>query len=313
MLTDQHLSIVAELGFHRDQIIGMGMQALVLDADDEIVKIYLHSSPLPDLPRLQAFYASLDASTVSYTVPSIIEIKTHASHTIVREAKISGRSLNADALNALDKAQVQKYITGYVDALFAVRRIKTAFLAEGELVTPIVVGTHFGDWHNLLREHIEDKWKTDFDFLPTDVTDWSIKSDLLQRLFSQPYTGEAALIHGDFFPGNLMVDDDLNVTALVDFGTMTTHGDALWDVITGWAFIDMYNEVENHDLKGMVMAHLTERLTSAELSLAYSYLMVFSLITSNLYAPNDRDGHYWWCAGNLNNEAMWDSIRQTEA
>ena len=58
-----------------------------------------------------------------------------------------------------------------------------------------------------------------------DVGQFAAKVQELAAVLDPPYRGDHRLIHGDFFPGNLLVDDTYAITALLDFGLLTMYGD----------------------------------------------------------------------------------------
>ena len=81
----------------------------------------------------------------------------------------------------------------------------------------------------------------------------------LHTLLDQPYRGDEPLIHGDFFPGNLLLNDEHEITALLDFGLLTMYGDYLFDLATSWVFFDMYDELKVQ-IRERYLAMLLERL-----------------------------------------------------
>ena len=60
----------------------------------------------------------------------------------------------------------------------------------------------------------------------------------------------------------MLCDDRMQVTGVIDFGELTVHGDYLFDIATGWIFIDMYDEVVNYPLKKLVWERIASRLTN---------------------------------------------------
>lgn len=51
------------------------------------------------------------------------------------------------------------------------------------------------------------------------------------------WTGEPVWFHGDFAPGNLLVDDGGRLSAVIDFGTCGV-GDPACDLVVAWTFLD---------------------------------------------------------------------------
>lgn len=140
--------------------------------------------------------------------------------------------------------------------------------------------------------------------LPRDVTDFGQKLARVQASLARPYTGPVRVIHGDFFPGNLLVDDGGQVAGLLDFGLFTMAGDPLFDLATAWVFFDMYDE-RRADLRGQLLDAILQQYGAEVRGSLYRYVLIYSLLSANVYAPDCTDGHYRWCVDNLNNPVYW--------
>jgi aminoglycoside phosphotransferase (APT) family kinase protein len=143
--------------------------------------------------------------------------------------------------------------------------------------------------------------------LARDVPRFADKVQRLNTLLDQPYRGNYRLIHGDFFPGNLLIDDDDQITALLDFGLMTMYGDALFDIATGWVFFDMYDELKA-GVRDRYLALLLERLGEDVRGKLYRYVLIYSILSANTYSLDCTDGHYRWCVANLSNSHYWQAL-----
>ena len=129
----------------------------------------------------------------------------------------------------------------------------------------------------------------------------------LQEILAQPYRGTVALIHGDFYPGNLLVDDTHHITALLDFGLFTMLGDPLFDLATAWVFFDMYDELKKQ-LRQRILPIILERLGEGVRGRLYRYVLIYSILSANTYSPTCADGHYQWCVDNLCNAEYWQAV-----
>ncbi len=129
----------------------------------------------------------------------------------------------------------------------------------------------------------------------------------LRAILAQPYHGEYRLIHGDFFPGNLLIDHDHQITALLDFGGLTMFGDYLFDIAAGWVFFDMYDELKAN-VRERYLALILATLGEQVRGILYRYVLIYSLLSANMYAPDCTDGHYRWCVANLNTNEYWQAI-----
>ena len=133
------------------------------------------------------------------------------------------------------------------------------------------------------------------------------KVDKLTQLLSPTYTGELGIIHGDFFPGNLIVHNDGTVLGVIDFGMMTMYGDPLFDVATGWVLFDMYDELRVN-IKERLLTIIIDELGEEIRPSLYIYVLLYNIYTCNYYAKDCSDGHYAWCVRNLNDAALWKGL-----
>jgi thiamine kinase-like enzyme len=164
-----------------------------------------------------------------------------------------------------------------------------------------------GDWHQFLSRYLTDKLAQVRVYLDRDVPQFARKLEHLYTILDQPYQGDYQLIHGDFFPGNLLVDDEHQITALLDFGLFTMYGETLFDLATGWVFFDMYDELEVNAHE-RYLAMLLDRLGEDVRGKLYRYVLLYSILSANTYSPDCSDGHYRWCVDHLSNQHYWDAV-----
>jgi serine/threonine protein kinase len=164
-----------------------------------------------------------------------------------------------------------------------------------------------GDWHQFLNRYITRKLAQLIPYLSRDVPNFAARLHQLQAILGQPYRGAYGLIHGDFFPGNLLVDGAYQIAALLDFGLFTMFGDPLFDLATSWVFFDMYDDLKIQ-ARERYLGLLLERLGEGVRGRLYRYVLIYSILSANTYSPNCADGHYQWCAANLSNPHYWKTI-----
>ena len=163
------------------------------------------------------------------------------------------------------------------------------------------------DWHQFLTRYLTQKLEQVTNYLSKDVTNLALKVQRLYTILTQPYSGNYHLIHGDFFPGNILVDKMQCVTALLDFGLLTMYGDFLFDIATGWVFFDMYDELKAN-LRERYLSIVLETLGKHVRGKLYRYVLFYSVISANTYSSICADGHYQWCVANLNHQEYWNKI-----
>ncbi|MEX0896354.1 MAG: aminoglycoside phosphotransferase family protein [Patescibacteria group bacterium] len=292
-------------------LLTKGMQSVVFDVTDgTLAKLYKKTKHTPDFKLLQNFYSTLDTSRVQFEVPHIIAIHESKTHILVIEAKLPGRSLERSSLQALSERELKAFIPNYVDTLFSIRLVHSSLIQEAELLieSDQFFVTKSASWKELIQKSIVAKDQAIGNVFNQDVIEYSSKLEMLRSYFTAQEYDKPQLIHGDYFPGNMLVDEKYQITSMLDFGTLTTKGDYLFDIATGWQFADMYREVSVLNLNALIFAHIQERLQSDELSRVHAYLLFYSLISANMYSASRDDGHYVWCVENWNNTEHWSKL-----
>jgi hypothetical protein len=290
--------------------LGGGMEAEVYACDaDTVLKIYRDAGGHPNLTLLRWFYAELAEQTLPFAVPSILKIDHVEGRLVSIERRLHGR-LMADVLSARpDATQVTRLMHTYLDAVVALSRVRPPGGFERfKLFDPLHLSDRkAGDWNHYLARYVIHQAASEAQYLAHDVRHFERKMARLVASLSAPYSGRHQLIHGDFSPGNLLLDERQNVAAVFDFGMMTMFGDPLYEHATGWVFFDMYDAL-GVGARDLYLGLLLERLGAESTPALYRYLLVYSVIGANAYSPECTDDHYLWCVENLNNADYWTEL-----
>lgn len=67
----------------------------------------------------------------------------------------------------------------------------------------------------------------------------ALRAEALALLDKVPEPGAKFLVHGDYFPGNVLLDESLAVSGLVDFSEWTVIGDPALDIAGAALFLEM--------------------------------------------------------------------------
>jgi Ser/Thr protein kinase RdoA (MazF antagonist) len=283
-----------------------GMEAEVYAyGPDTVLKLYAGTASLVDLRMLQGFYDSLERRLVPYALPRIHAVFEEAPFVVTVEQRLTGTPLAA-LLPGCTPRRLDTFMQRYLDAALALAQVPAPPEFERyKLFDPEGLSARSsGDWHQFLARYLDHKLAQVAPSLRRDVPQFDEKLQVLRAPLDQPYRGDVRLIHGDFFPGNLLVNTDHEITALVDFGLLTMYGDPLFDLATGWVFFDMYDELKAR-VRERYLAMLIERLGDAVRGKLYRYVLLYSVLSANTYSPTCSDGHYQWCVANLCNEQFW--------
>lgn len=300
--------LLSTYNIKESDLLGAGMEAEVYRyGPDKVLKVYHDRSEVDNIKLLQNFYAQMQSGGSDLSLPYIYEVIEENGALVTIEAFFQGE--NAERIfPSLDEAEQNLLFHTYLQACLALKTINKPDMLKGNILfTNLVSHTSHTCWHEVLLDMIMTKQKELEFYLQKDVIQYHEKIQQIQAVLSEAYTGDYALIHGDYHPGNIMIKGNLSVTGLLDFGMLTMYGDNLFDLAIGWVCFDMYNGQKskvNERYLDVVLAELGEDVRSK----LYRYVLIYSFITANFYAENCDDGHYKWCVANLNNRHYWEKL-----
>lgn len=286
-----------------------GMEAEVYQyGADGVLKLYTSTTALTSLRQLQYFYATIGHSSISYALPSILHIADEGLYTVTIEKRLAGQPL-AEFIKTIQPDQLEPIFTSYVHAVLELATISmpvttTAYkLFDRHQLSECANG----DWHVFLRRWLTHQLHTLSPAFERDVESFRSKLNTMLAILDQPYQSSYKLIHGDIFPGNLLVTPDGKPAALLDFGLFTMYGDPLFDAATAWVFFDMYDQLQA-DIRRRLLPFFLDVLGTEVIGRLYRYVLLYSLLSANTYATDCSDGHYGWCVANLNANTYWEHI-----
>jgi len=105
-----------------------------------------------------------------------------------------------------------------------------------------------------------------------------------------------SLVHGDFYPSNVMVTDDLDVSGVLDFSPMTIVGDSRVDVAGSLMWLEVVagaGPADTDTLRQLIVQRYGQQIKP---------MLDFYRIVYSLYFAGARDADpklYRWCVKNL--------------
>jgi hypothetical protein len=149
-------ALLRKYGVSPDDLTGQGVEAEVYAfGTDAVLKLYPGTNSQAHLTALRDFYATLDASVLSYAVPSIQKIDAEGEFCLSIERRLPGAPMSA-LLPLLSKEEMDNLMRVYLAAALDLGRLQIPtdferyklFDAEG------ISRRSDADWHQFLSRYL---------------------------------------------------------------------------------------------------------------------------------------------------------------
>ena len=292
------LAYFARLGHSDVEPLAAGMEGAIYRLGAGTVAKVWGRRGEQELVGLQKFYADVARAGLPFATPVILRVDTVDGVAVTFEQELRGEPLQK-RLSIEDRQLDRASIGCLVEVLRALANISGTdnmrqlpvldedqpFWADAnDFPTALIalLDRRVARFGQLLRAHV-----VDFDRL---------YARLRQKLAALDRVRTTA-IHGDLFGQNILVDEAVRPTAVLDFGFLATAGDPRFDAAISAAIMNMYGPQAE-----AITATLTARL-AAELAYPVEVLLIYqaayAVATSNSFTIDGSDGHFRWCVAQL--------------
>jgi aminoglycoside phosphotransferase (APT) family kinase protein len=255
--------ILRQFGLGAEDLIGEGGESRVYAIDDgHILRIPREGADNgSDREKMRAFLRWLDGQ-LPFAVPEIIDIGADEAYTV--ERRIAGRSL-ATFLKTANNDARDRALRNYVAAIDAFRGIRLDTHPYGHLLAARPIAAN--DWRSFAWESLVRFRSANRVAIAREIGDpyrlFDKAVDLMQALPDHP---GKVLVHGDYFPGNVLIDDHLEVTGVIDFGAFTVCGDPQLDLAVAYQTLELIDECTADDarfVRDLIIERHGEEMTPA--------------------------------------------------
>lgn len=278
-----------------EDMLGRGSESTVYAMDAEhVLRIYRDLISWDYVEERRVFYEALGKVALPFAVPHIFTVGSWVGHLYTVERRIAGQDFGK-VLPTLTGEARTRALTNFLEAVIALGDVRMDDQPYGELLVEPRLRRE--GWRDYLRARMATTLAHSREDLVQDVPGLD---EVLAAIEAQVAMLDDAppkcLVHGDYFPGNVFVGEDLTVTGVGDFSYATVVGDARLDVAGAvWLLGAMaYARVED---SAFLREQAAARLGEAVMPVIDFYKLYYSVYFSGCKA--DDPTTYGWCVENL--------------
>jgi hypothetical protein len=277
------------------ELIGQGMEGAVYDLGGDLVgKVWFNRSAA-EIQPLQSFLEELAAQKVPFRTPAIQAIDEVEGRAVSVEAKLSGTPLQAAVETGLISQDRGFDIFAEIVSALGATVAGPASKALPLLQRPF--WTDRASWGEALAALVLRRAAESRSHLQADVDNFDkVLPQVVSRL-GDVQVETLRIVHGDICTPNLLVNEDGQTAALLDWGFLTTAGDNTFDAGTAAGFYDMYGP-QARAIDDLLLDRFESEGHSRQRMLLYR--AAYAIVTATIYSADASDGHYRWCVANLN-------------
>jgi Ser/Thr protein kinase RdoA (MazF antagonist) len=291
--SDTWLRRFAERGYPAAKPLAAGMEGAVYQLDEELVAKVWTRREQADLEVIQAFYEELAAGELGFATPRFLEIWAAEGAPVTIEPRLPGVPL--DEVRPLEHSLQEDAVACVLDVLDGLRKAGELTSARSlpALEEPRAMWEGARSWPAALGALLDRRLAASGDLLRTCVPGFERGAERLRALVAELEVEELTPIHGDLIPANVLVDEAIRPSSVLDFGFFTTVGDPLFDLAVTASVYDMYGP-RAAVTEAAIDAAAARRweVPSERLTL---YRAAYAVATATIYDPEGEDGHFRWC------------------
>jgi Ser/Thr protein kinase RdoA (MazF antagonist) len=292
----RYTQLLQQFGITSTALLGKGGESSVYALDrTRVVRIYGRGASLAYIQARANFYTQLAARRPAFAIPLVLDHGVIDEHPYTIEQRMHGHDF-ARILPQLTGQDRARALISYLNVSTQIGTIEFPDAPFGEMLLPHGA-LQRRTWPQYLWDRVQQTLSTSRGDVVQDVPQ-------LDRLLAAFYTRmqqllripTKALVHGDYFPGNVFIDDTLTVYGVGDFGYSTVVGDPQMDVAGAVIFLEVVSGYQESDTQ-LLLHHLQTRPDSVSADCIDLYRIYYSLYFS--FCKYSDPPLYVWCIQNL--------------
>lgn len=297
---EKWINYFSSIGYSEAYWIASGMEGSVymLIPNKLIAKVWTGRTA-KELEKLKIMFDPMERGSKAMTLPSIQEIKIIDGVLLSFETYVDGKPL-ANYIDADAPILHRKAVDATIEVLDFLKHspANEALKSLGVLNEEIGLWEGHIDWKTSIKSIMNRRLTKYRNFLDKDVANLSSILEHINTFLEAREPEHMGIIHGDLCGCNIMVDESVTPTGILDFGFLTTYGDLAFDVAISAAIFNMYGK-HSDAIEELVTVAFCKHF-EYDRAVIDSYKMIYAILTSNAYSENGEDGHYKWCVNILN-------------
>lgn len=289
-----HQKILTFLRAEKPVFLGSGATSHVYDiGQGKVVRIFAHTH-LGYLDDSTSFYAQLRQYDFPFALPDIEQTALLDDCCYIVEKRLPGRDMSL-VFPTLNQQQRQNALRSFLSMLPHLHQVELPQRPFGELlgwqqnITAV-------SWPQFLQQRTEINLRESLPFLRADLPGVDrLIADFLRRVEGLTAVSKH-LVHGDYFFGNVMGNEQGEITAVFDFSPLTLNGDPIMDLAGALDFLTVYPFVTEADQQFLRQLIITEygKEVLEQIALYTTYFSLY-FADSKEWQPDV----YAWCLQQL--------------
>ena len=289
-------ALFSRFGIGPAALLGSGGESEVYGLDQaRVLRLYKPGVALAYIARRHGFYAWLHQQRPPFEVPRVLEQGTLDGCIYTVERRMGGRAFAA-VLPGLRGADRQCALTSYLDVAAQIGTLSFPDRRFGELLAG-AEQLQRDSWPQFVWDRLQQTYRASRRDVEADVPGVdAVLAHVAAELQSLEGFRQKSLVHGDYFPGNVYIDDQLSICGVGDFGYTTVVGDPRLDLAGAVAYLEVADGYLPEDT-AFLMKCVEQRYGRA----MRRWLALYRLYGSFYFSTckTDDPPTYAWCIGNL--------------
>lgn len=292
---------------HDPKPLAAGAEGAIYDLGRGLIaKVWRERRPA-ELERMRSFYSDVAAAGLPFATPEVLRIDQVDGTCVTYERKLPGEPLQR-RLDVTDRDIGPVVVKCVVDVLRALATVPvTASMRELPALDesrPLWAGA--ATFRGALVGLIERRARRFGPVIRDHLPDFDRRLAALRERLGAMNSWPDAVVHGDLFGGNILVDEHGRPLAVLDFGFLTTAGDPRFDAAITAAIMNMYGPHALSITRGLSARLARDLGYPPEVLLIYQ--AAYAAATSNAFTPDGSDGHFGWCMVQLRRDDISDAL-----